>query len=213
MCIKWACFISYPHAQGDLVKNFTKQLRTALENEIGTCFPKGVGVYMDELRLEPGFDWHQALTMAICESVCMIVVFVPVYEEKIYCLREFAAMEHIEEKRKKKLGGKYDATRRMILPIILRGDPDDLPLKISDIHYSDFSQFTLATLNITTNVEYTETIRKITAGIFRLYRDIRYLKHDCSSFRAPSAQVALRSWKKSKRGKPGFPGRIEGKRL
>jgi hypothetical protein len=64
MCIKWACFISYPHAQGDLVKNFTKQLKTALENEIG--FPKGVGVFMDELRLEPGFNWHQALTNAIC---------------------------------------------------------------------------------------------------------------------------------------------------
>jgi len=125
--IKWACFISYPHAWGNLVKDFAKQLKDALENELGSLL--NLPVYMDEDRLRPGFDYGQALSTAICESVCMIVIFSPVYEEKTYCLREFLAMERIEAKRRKKLGRRHLEPHRMIIPIVLRGI-NNLPPKI-----------------------------------------------------------------------------------
>ena len=50
----------------------------------------------------------------------MIVVFTKLYESSDYCLREFLAMEQIEEGRKQMLGNKYDTTRRMIIPIVIK---------------------------------------------------------------------------------------------
>jgi hypothetical protein len=73
-------------------------------------------VYIDKDRLKPGYNYNEALSKAICESACMIVVFTSLYESSDYCLREFLTMEQIEEKRKQMLGNKYESTHRMIIP-------------------------------------------------------------------------------------------------
>ena len=199
MVFEWACFISYPHAGGDMVKNFAEQLARALENEIGAYFADQP-VFMDKQRINAGFDYNHELSKAICKSVCMIVVYVPAYQEKTYCLREFLAMEAIADKRRQLLGPDYKGTHRMIIPFLLRGDPKNLPPKIHGIQYVDFSKFTTATLDITKLPEFTEVIKNIVKEIYRLYEEIRDLNiEDCDSFDVPSEAEAILLWPRSQK--------------
>jgi hypothetical protein len=184
-----------------------EQLKQALEDYLGPLL--SAEVFMDKPRLNPGYNYNEALAEAICESVCMIVVFSPLYEERSYCLREFLAMENIEEKRKKILGEKYDRKRRMIIPIVLRGKPQDLPPKIKDIQYLDFSKILLATL--TRNEEFDNAIDTIAAEIHKHYKDLKQLNspgldEQCNLFELPPEKEALTSWIKSTIS-IGFPGR------
>src|SRR5688572_10736409 len=99
MTIKHACFISYPHPkQGKQFEKIIDQLIAALEDYLG--FFIGEKVYIDKERLRPGYNYNEALSKAICESACMIVVFTSLYASSDYCLREFFAMEQIEKIRK-----------------------------------------------------------------------------------------------------------------
>jgi len=201
MGFEWACFISYPHVAGDMVKGFAEQLYHALENEIGAYFDHQP-VFIDKLRLKPGFEWERELAKALCKSVCMIVVYVPTYQDKIYCLREFLAMESIVNKRRKMLGQNYPGSHRMIIPFLLRGDPNDLPPKIKTIQYCDFTKFTTATSDMTKLTEFTEAIKSIVEEIYKVYEEIKNLDvEDCDSFEAPSEKEVKQLWTRSpKRG-------------
>ena len=142
MAFKHACFISYCHGQHDLIKGFIDQLKSALKAELETLLDEDV--YIDEERLKPGYKHEESLTRAICESVCMIVVYSPRYERHEYCMREYEAMVKLEEGRRKLLGP-AGRGRGFIIPVILRGG-DDVPPRIREhLHYADFSRFTLAT--------------------------------------------------------------------
>lgn len=91
MPFKYACFISYPHGQYELMKSFIEQLKKALNNYLEPLLDEEV--YIDVDRLEPGYHYNEALAKAICQSICMIVVYSPKYERHSYCLREYQAME------------------------------------------------------------------------------------------------------------------------
>ena len=120
---KYACFVSYCHGQHDLVKSFIEQLKTALKSELDALLDEEL--YIDEERLQPGFRYNEALAQAICQSVCMIVVYSPRYERHEYCMREYEAMVKLEEGRRKLLGP-AGRGRGFIIPVILRGG-DDVP--------------------------------------------------------------------------------------
>ena len=139
----------------------------------------------------------------------MIVVFSPVYADSKYCIREFLAMENIEKKRKEKIGSKFDRTSRMIIPIIFRGDPDRLPPKIKDIHYYDFSKFTLASLKLSKRDK--EIIEQIAKRIYDHYENIKssyntIIDDECTKFLLPSEDEAIHQWGPSLPDL-GFPGR------
>ena len=97
MPFKPACFVSYCHGQGDLVKQFIEQLVKALKSYLDPYFDSCL--FIDEERLKPAYRFNKALAKAICHSVCMIVVYMPKYERHPYCLQEYTAMEILEEKR------------------------------------------------------------------------------------------------------------------
>lgn len=206
--IKNACFISYAHGQGDFLKTFLEQLTQALKNYLGPYLSEDV--WYDTKGLAAGFDYDRVFPKEICNSACMIVVFTPKYESSLYCLREFLAMETIEKKRVQLLGANYDSAHRMIIPVLLRASQDGLPHKIKEIHYIDFSKFTLASLEISRNVEYIEEIEKIAREIYYIYRSLNNLKtdplRDCDSYHLPSDDEAKRSWIPSGTTSP-FPGR------
>src|SRR5713101_965974 len=124
MAFKYACFISYCHGQYDLVKGFMDQLKAALKSELEPLLDEQV--YIDEERLKPGYSYNEELAKAICQSVCMIVVYSPKYERHEYCVREFEGMEQLEKQRRHLLGAAGDDARGFIIPIVLRGD-DDVP--------------------------------------------------------------------------------------
>ena len=211
MPFEYSCFISYSHGQYDLTKRFVEELTDALKIYIEPYL--GKQVYIDRERLKPGYHFNEALSEAICQSVCMIVVYWPTYEEHQYCLREYAAMEALEEKRFNTLGEAATREKGMIIPIILRGE-DELPPKIKGkIHYSDFSKFTLAETSIKNKPEYIEKIEEIAKHIRKLYRAFqdsgKQICKDCSSFTIP-AETDLRPWREEASVAP-FPLREEGR--
>jgi hypothetical protein len=188
MGFKHVCFVSYCHGQHDLMKSFIEQLSQALRNycEWFIDMDYDNGLYIDKERLKPGYRYNEVLAQAICESLCMIVVYTPNYEHHPYCLREFTAMERIEEKRKALLGPKGNGKGFMI-PIILAGEKD-LPPKIKDsIHYGNFSKFTLATTEISRNPDFIPDIQRICQAIYELYQLYQTLDKDidCTSFQIP----------------------------
>ena len=97
---KYACFISYSHGEQELVKGFIDQFKAALKAYLEPWMEEEV--YVDVDRLKAGFKYNEALAKAICQSVCMVVVYSPVYERRSYCGREYEAMERLEIRR---LGG------------------------------------------------------------------------------------------------------------
>ena len=177
------------------------QLKKALKDQIGVYMHEEV--YFDEERLKPGYSHKESLAKAICESVCMIVVYSPfLYEPSSYCLREFLAMERIEEKRAQMLGQNYSKEHRMIIPIVIGVEPGNLPNKIKEIHYYDVSKFLLIG-EPTMNLEYQKVFVDIAKSVNELYKfreklEDRALDLDCDSFVLPSEDEARKSWKKSR---------------
>jgi hypothetical protein len=145
---KHACFISYRHVgQNELLNSFLEQLSRSLSFELQLWLkecPEG-GVYLDRERLQGGDFYNEALATALCESACMIMVFIPLYfdKDRPYCTREYKAMELLEKERLARLDSEQ-RTHGLIIPIILRGG-NDLPDEIKEgRQYYDFQSFGLA---------------------------------------------------------------------
>ncbi len=213
MKFKYSCFISYCHGRKDLTKTFIDQLKNSLESYLEPYLDEEV--YIDEDRLLPGYRYNDALAKAICQSICMVVVYTPRYERHSYCLREYAAMERIEKRRRELLGNRANAEVGMIIPIIFRGAKEGLPDRLKKfIHYCDFSRFTTVSPNINQNQEYVEQIQKIADVIYEHYEMLVNLNEEsadlCDSFTLPSEEE-VEPWRRSSSGAAPFPGReVEG---
>jgi hypothetical protein len=213
MPINYSCFISYPHSdQNDLLESLIKQLTKALSDQIGLSIRKKV--YLDEERLKPGYGLNKSLGRAICESVCMIVVYSPLYQDSDYCLWEFLAMEEIEKKRAQILGEDYINEKRMIIPIICREPPRQRPLpkKIRNIKYWNISKYLLIGFDLGTIPECKQMISDIANFIVDHYDKIRECKEtwdniDCDSSYYGSVEEAMINWESVSTSEIGFPGR------
>jgi TIR domain len=185
MAFKYACFISYPHSTSEMMKEFVDELKKALNDELATIFDETPFVDSDELG--GGDHFNETLARALCQSFCMIVVYVPKYERHNFCVREFRAMEILEGRRIAVAGESKFGNKGIIVPIVLRGG-DDLPEDIKkNIHYLDFSKYTTASANIRKNEEYVLQIKKLAERMGQLYRDLEGLElcKDCDQFSLP----------------------------
>jgi hypothetical protein len=182
MSFKYACFVSYCHGSKDLINSFVPQFVEALKDELEAYLDSDV--YMDSERLKPGYRFNEKLAEAICQSVCMIVVYYPRYDEHIYCLREYTAMEILEGKR---LSASSANGEGLIIPIILRGDFEELPAKIKDrIHYADFRSYTTASKEIKKDKRFVPKIQEIAKYINKQYERLKdSVCDDCETFKIP----------------------------
>ena len=190
MPFKYACFISYPSAQGQMLKEFVEELKEALRDCIDPYLDEEV--YIDKEQLGGGDHFNEALAQAICQSLCMIVVYVPKYERHEYCRREYRAMEVLEQKRATICGREKLGNKGMIIPVILRGDKD-LPDKIKrHVHYCNFTKYTTASRNIRDNAECVEQLEAVARNIYELYQAFEGHDacNDCGEFRLPSPEEA-----------------------
>lgn len=185
MPFTYACFISYPSLNGKLGKSIIKRLTTALKDQLELELREGV--FLDEERLKPGSRYNEQLARDICQSICWIVVYLPIYEKHPYCNREFTAMEHLAEKRIKLLGNNVNPEFGMIIPIIFRG-AEDLPSRIKNNYQCcDFSRFSTSSLDVRQKNEYEKQIREIAKSIINHSKIYRELELDiiCDSFELP----------------------------
>jgi len=209
MPIQYSCFISYCHGDGDLIGNFINELVKALTNELSSYIDEGV--YIDIQRLRPGYKWDVALTKALCGSVCMIVVYYPKYPRHTYCLQEYAGMELIEEERLKLLA-QVEVSKEygMIIPIVLRGNLEDIPQRIRDQRqFADFSKFSTANPEISTNPDYALKIKDIAYYIYQIYQNFEQLQDAgkdicdiCNDFNMPDG-AEIQPWPRQQ--KAPFP--------
>lgn len=204
MSIKYACFISYPHYSTKYVETFLDQLKIALETSIEPYLNQIRVVYQDKYNLEkniPDEELTKKLGQAICESVCWIIIFGPAYQERIWCLREFMAMEQIEEKRKQLLGSKYDRLRTMIFPLII-DNKSHIPNKVREISINNFLTYELISQknSKSNNTErYLEALARIIYKHFFNLRTLNYNKstNECTQFKLSSVEDTKKWWDKT----------------
>lgn len=215
MPFKYSCFISYSRSDSDFLRTFLQELKNALERYVNIYVEKEDFediVYMDVGRLGPGCHYNEELPLALCQSICMIVLYYPKYKEKrhIYCQREYMAMETIEEKRISILGEKIN-NNGMIIPIILRGDKKDLPPNIGKIQCIDFSNIITAGPHLKRNQKFNREIEKIALIIRDYYKAFNELDKDpcceCKSFSLPD-ENDIEPWGGNSYKAP-FPGHRE----
>jgi len=114
---KYSCFISYRYGKHDHMKTVTEELKKALDNYLEEYFE--TDVYIDKERLKGGDIFDPILAKAICESVCMIMIYRPKYfsREKPFCTKEYKYMTDLETKRLKIIGNS-NSSEKLIIPII-----------------------------------------------------------------------------------------------
>ena len=215
MPFKYSCFISYRHGQGKLAERIINDLYEALTSEVELLFNKEV--YVDRNRLRGGDFYNEKLATALCESVCMIIVFTPAYfdKEHPFCAREYKAMEKLEEERLKVLGDLADKKCGFIIPIVFRGE-DCLPKEIKERrYYYRFDDFLLSNVRMSRHPTYARTIKEIAKAIFDHYRMLAALPQDpcgsCEQFSLPT-ETEIQQWLEGVQSSTApFPGRGGGR--
>lgn len=207
MPFQYSCFVSYRHIEGELSERFIKELSEALVSYVSPhC---DLGIYVDSERLQGGDYFNATLERAICESVCMILVYTPNYfdEKHSYCAREYQSMKELEKERIK------NRQYSLIIPIIYRGKIDSLPEEIKhNLQLYDFSKFTLCPgdVNIQSNPNYVEKLDKIGIRVRELYELMAMESdpcEDCNEFRL-STDADVQDLIEESRYVSCFPGRM-----
>ena len=196
MPFQYACFISYPHGKGRLVKSFIDELRNALTDYLEPFFGSGQLVFLDEDRMSGGDILDDKLAVELCKSVCMILVFSPRYFDPThpYCAREYRAMEALEKQRLARVSKWSD--HGLIIPVVFR-DPDGLPEPLKRRVYWDFSTYTLVEPGIGNNKEYASKIVKIAETIHKWYKELETCTPhpctNCDKYQLPS-ETDVANW-------------------
>jgi TIR domain len=205
MPFRHACFISYRHAQGDLMKRFVDDFCTALASELEAVTE--LPVCHDVRRLKGGDFYNEKLAQDLCESVCMVVVYTPTYfsASHRYCTREYAAMKDLENVRLSET--QSEGHHGLIIPVVLRGF-DQLPdeIKKRRLVYN-FEPFHLSDQKLAKNRNYNEQIKKMAAYIAARCRELEELQIDCGQFALPSDQAVEQLARELSGRVPRFPGR------
>jgi len=207
MPLRFSCFISYRHSQQDIVADLVKSLQTELNRWLD------MEVYLDRERLKGGDFFNAELARALCESVCLIVVFTPTYFSKnnTYCAREFKAMEQLEEMRLTKLGLPRNKQHGLIIPIVYRGDRK-LPKNMKEIRQCHmFEAFQISGRDNLDNPDYAQKIKEIAEYIEERCEELRSVEDEicdcCDTFNFP-AETDISDWLESMLPpKPVLPSR------
>jgi hypothetical protein len=201
MSFQYACFVSYRHhEQSEIAEQFIDQLCTALRNELTLQMEEQL--YVDRARMRIGTTFNEALAIALCRSVCMVMVYTPTYfsQQHPYCAREFKAMENIELARLAHLPEGDRRQHGLILPVVLRGK-DSLPAALrSHRHCYDFERFSLTSRRLASNRGFEAEVRQMAEVIVQRKRLLDAvgvnMTCDCDSFTFPS-EDHVRPWLES----------------
>lgn len=210
MSIKYSCFISYRSPSVKYARDFHSSLDEHLSQY--TTLP----IYRDEKRLRGGDFFNRELAMALCESACMVMVYAPIYFDEFYtyCAREFKAMEILETKRLRMLGGRRNDKHGLIIPVVFRGWKY-FPSAISSLRHSYNFEFSVCGKSYLKRPEYVESLEEIAEYIFLRCNELNALDKDpcgeCGKFELPAADEIAPWLPNMLPPKPILPGRRERK--
>ena len=193
MAIRYGCFFSYAHGRYELMNKFKGALSEAIRCYLEPYFDNEDELFIDTEQLGGGDDLDRRIARALCESVCMIVVYTPKYEANPYTRREFAAMQQIEQER----SDWYPMPSRLTIPVVMTMHPDKLPPQITGSSlYVDFSRFTMATTDLKSNPDFLPDIQRIVERIVMHYqcqKKFTPVGHDCNQFVLPDVPPEWRA--------------------
>jgi hypothetical protein len=185
MAIRYGCFFSYAHGRHELMQRFKATLADALRCYLEPYFDDESELFVDTEQLGGGDDLDRKIARAMCESVCMIMIYTPKYEAHPYTRREYAGMRLLEAER----GKWYALPSHLIIPVIMTQHPDGLPSQITEsTFYVDFSRFTMATADLKSNPDFLPDIDRMVRRIVTHYQyQKKYMPpgHDCNQFVLP----------------------------
>jgi len=191
MAYEYCCFISYPHGQQDVLVPIVKDFVQGLEREIGAQIRQPV--WFDR-SLRGGSLIDPAISTGICKSVCMIMIYTPLYfdKEHTYCAQELKAMQDLEQERLKDF---TDKSKGLIIPIILRGEKK-FPEKMKTRKFYDFTNYLFNGSSKKLRQAYAAQIREIAAYIIDccdvLENASGAISHDCDKYGLPTSEDAKR---------------------
>jgi len=184
------------------MKRFIEDFYEALASELEALVD--LRIYRDQLRLEGGDFYNQALATSLCESACMIMIFTPTYfsSEHSYCAREYAAMKLLEKQRLPP-GQQHG----LIVPVVLRGF-DQLPEEIKSHRQAyKFDHFFLSDQKLVKNKNFNLEMKKMADYIAARCRELQGVQTDCGDFEIP-AENAVQDLLSHLSGRVSpFPGR------
>jgi len=204
-----ACFISFRNGTRELTRRFVRELHDGLSAELETQLGRGIGIFLDQERLQGGDFFNEIIAQDLCDSSCLVLVYTPSYFDldHTYCAREYKAMLEMESRRFELLDGADQRLHGLIIPVIFRGT---VPAEIGDVrHCYDFSDFLLAEGTMTKHRRYAPKLREIAEYIAERHRVISALENrNCADYRLPSTD-SIRDWLAGVVPKPlGLPGRV-----
>src|SRR4051812_29568101 len=75
MAIRYGCFFSYAHGRHSLMQHFKAALVDALQCYLEPYFDNEEELFVDTEQLGGGDDLDGRIARAMCESVCMILIY------------------------------------------------------------------------------------------------------------------------------------------
>jgi hypothetical protein len=141
MPLNYSCFISYTSGWTPEYDRLIDAVESRLKEKLQYHLDVQPWRYSTSEAI--GAQFQDVIPARLCESICMVVLYVPKYELSEICIREFAAMEDIEAARLKALSPPAGTEYPMIVPIILRKRAkDQVPdwIKTSR-NYLDLTQY------------------------------------------------------------------------
>ena len=180
---KYACFISYRNGdrqrENSYIFRLTRQLKEDLKDELEFLLEPGMrDVFLDTDHLRGGDLLNNKIFEALCQSVCMICLWTPIYFSKShpYCAKEYRTMEIIEQKRLQLLGIS-NSTSGLIIPLTLRFSRR-FPSSINRL-YINFDRYLLqGKEGLKREDPYFEKIREIARYIAERYWELRELSQE-----------------------------------
>ncbi len=186
------CFLSYPNtgnAMARLAVRVQKKLTEALSLWLEAIPTRRRGspaphVFLDQ-DIRKGQLWERRLGEAICQSVALVALCVPVFtgQRRSWCGREWEAMERLSRKR---LGPKHNA----ILVIRLKGNLPDYPERVWRVQHCDLTSLSLQWVDRTREFEKClEEIRDHAVRLVRLILKKEVRSGNCERYRIPRASA------------------------
>ena len=207
MPFRYSCFISYRYASPQLpaqqqhITRFIEEFTAALSVELRPLIEeKPIYVAHDRLHVEtsPG----NMLPTALCESMCMIMLYTPAYfdYDALSCAREYKAMEQLEKRRLGLLPAQPYKNLGLILPVVLRGK-STLPVEIKEHRQIyDFTDLLPVNSKLALHPRSAVLVKRIAEHLTTLAQAFAQVNDnickDCKNFRLPSERK-VQQWLKS----------------